>query len=157
MKKLLILIILLTAVSVQAQLVDDASIENVKSSTSHNLKPAVTPFSLLDLSRVKWSNSYSVAYFSGGGSSSSLGIWNTSLFYEFSSKLTLALNVGVVHNPGAIWGDSNNSTDYLPGFQLDYRPSKNFSISIGMQSYTGNSNYVNPYYSSGYLHNSFLR
>lgn len=157
MKRLIILLLLLSVTTVQAQLIDNATITKTHNSPSHNLKPAVTPFSLLDFSRITWSNSYSVSFFSGGNSSSSLGIWNTSMMYEVSSKLSLAVNVGIAHNPGAIWGDANNSADVLPGFLLDYHPSKNFSISIGMQTYKGTYGYRNPYYSNGSLHNSFLR
>ncbi len=157
MKKLLIILLLLSVTSVQAQLVDNASIEKVQNSSSYDLKPAVTPFSLLDFSRIKWSSSYSVSFFSGGNYSSSVGVFNTSMFYEFSSKLSLALNVGIAHNPGALWGDANNSATVLPSFLLNYQPSKNFSISVGMQSYQGNYGYGSPYYSRGYLHDSFLR
>ncbi len=158
MKKILIMILFLSAVTTQAQLVENASIDRVQNSPSHVLKPAATPFSLLDFSRIKWSHSYSVNYFSGGTSSNSLGIWNTSMFYEISSKLSLALNVGVAHDPTAMWGDANNKTDILPSFMLDYHPSENFKVSISMQSYKGNNLYGTPYYSPGSrLHDSFLR
>lgn len=157
MKKLLVILLLLSVTSVQAQLADNASIEKVQNSSSYNLKPAVTPFSLLDFSRIKWSSSYSVSFFSGGNYSGSVGVLNTSMYYEFSSKLSLALNVGIVHNPGAILGDANSTADIVPSFLLNYQPSKNFSVSVGMQSYRGTNNYMNPYYSSGYLHDSFLR
>lgn len=138
MKKILVIsFILLIAISAQAQLADQAVIEQSSRTSSIGIKPAATPFSLLDFSRIKWSHSYSVSFFSGGTYSGSMGLLNTSMFYEFSSKLSLALNVGVAHNPGAIWGDANNNATILPGFQLDYHPSKNFNISIGMQTYRG--------------------
>ena len=159
MKKLLIFLVLIACTSANAQLVENAKIEKVQKSPSLELNPAVTPFSLLDFSRIRWSNSYSVSYFSGGNGGSSVGVWNTSMFYDISTKFSLALNVGVAHNPGALWGDANNSADILPGFLLDYHPSDNFQISIGMQTYRGNYGYGygSPYYSSGMLHNSFLR
>ena len=161
MKKLLIFLLLFACTTANAQLVENAKIEKVQSSPSVGLKPAVTPFSLLDFSRIRWSNSYSVSYFSGGNSSSSVGVWNTSMFYDISTNFSLALNVGIAHNPGAIWGDANNSAEVLPSFLLNYHPSKNFQISIGMQTYRGNDGYGygygNPYYSSGMLHDSFLR
>jgi len=156
MKKILILLMILSVTTVQAQLVDNAIIENTQSTTSHNLKPAVTPFSLLDFSKITWSHSYSVSFFSGGNGSNSLGVWNTSMFYEVSSKLSLALNVGIAHDPGSIWGDANSSADILPGFMLDYHPSKNFNVQISMQSYRGTNNYYNPYYGNN-LRNSYYR
>ena len=148
MKKLLIIFIIsIFAVSAFAQLKETAEIQEHSATQPYGVQPAVTPFSLLDFSRITWSHSYSVSYFSGGGSSNSLGLWQTQMMYEFSPKLSLAVNVGVAHNPGAIWGDERNQSSVLPGFQLDYKPSKNFHISVGMQTYRGNP-YYNPYYNS---------
>ena len=144
-KTLLIIALFLFAASTQAQFVDQVEPTRSSRNTSIGIEPAVTPFSLLDFSKVRWSHSYSVSFFSGGQSSSSLGLWNTKMIYDFSSKLSLALNIGVAHNPGAVWGDENNSSTILPGFKLDYRPSENFRISVGMQTYRGNY-FTNPYY-----------
>jgi len=73
-----------------------------------------------------------------------MGMLNTGMEYEFSSKLSLAVNIGIAHNPGSLF-NSNTQTDarLLPSFKLDYHPSKNFQLSIGMQTYQG---YGNPYY-----------
>jgi hypothetical protein len=133
-----------------AQQADVASLKGTSSSslTGLGVSPASTPFSLIDLSRIKWSHSYSVAFFSGGGTSSSAGLWNTSLDYEISSKLFLSLNMGVLHNPGAIWGRTESNATFLPGFRLDYRPSNNFMMSVSVQQAAG---YYDPYYSRSYL------
>lgn len=131
------------AVSSWGQMADEAQVEEVNRSTLLGVKPAVSPFSLIDLSRVRWSHSYSVGFFSGGNYSGSMGLFNTSMFYEFSSKLSLRLDIGVSHNTGAIWGDESSDARVLPGFQLDYHPSDNFRMSIGLQHYNG---YVSPYY-----------
>ena len=144
------LMIFLMAISASAQFADEAKIEEINQNYSFGIKPAVTPFSLLDLSRIKWSHSYSVGFFSGGNGSGSMGLLNTTMFYDFSSKLSLSLNLGIAHNTGAIWGDGSSEANFLPGFTLDYHPSKNFRMSIGMQHYSG---YMNPYYYNPY-HNS---
>ncbi len=138
MKRILfVLAIVLIAGSVMAQLTDKAKIEEINNQPGFALNPAPTPFSLIDLSRIKWSNSYTISYFSGGNNSGSVGILNSSLLYEFSSKLSLAINIGVAHNPGNLWGDGNSNAAILPSFQLDYRPSKNLHFSIGMHQYQG--------------------
>lgn len=142
MKKLVILIVLLAATTASAQLIETAEINEIANKPSYGLKPAVSSFSLLDFSKIKWSHSYSVAYFSGGGSSSTTGLLNTGIFYEFSPKLSLAVNIGISHNASAIWGDANSNPEVLPSFQLDYRPSENFHISVGMETYRG---YLTPY------------
>ena len=142
---IIFIISLLLSVTVSAQTVDQAILDQARSSVLLGAQPAKTPFSLLDFSRMKWSNSYSLSYISGNGYSGSVGVLNTSMFYEFSSKLSLNLNLGIMHNAGAIWGDENNNATLLPGFLLDYHPSDHFSVSIGMQRISG----IYPYYNSG--------
>ncbi|HKK21792.1 MAG TPA: hypothetical protein VJ983_09995 [candidate division Zixibacteria bacterium] len=138
MKKLLVLTIsLLFATSAFAQFADQAKINESGKAYSFGVKPAVTPFSLLDLSRIKWSTSYSFGYVSGGSYSGSMGVLNTTAMYEFSPKLSMMLNLGIEHNTGAIWGDGKNNATLLPGFQLDYHPSEKFHMSIGVQRYSG--------------------
>lgn len=142
-----ILCIVFLAASVSAQLVEQLPTITDKSQSSFGAAPAATPFSLLDLSRIRWSHSYSVSYFSGGGNSGTLGILSTAMLYEFSPKLSLNLNIGVAHNPGALWGDErNNDSELLPGFLLDYHPSEKFRMSVGFQKFVGN--YFYPYYSN---------
>lgn len=140
--------VILTA-PVSAQLVEEAPLANNAAQSSFGSRPAATPFSLLDLSRIRWSNSYSVTYFSGGNGSGSLGIFNTGMLYELSSKLSLNLSVGIAHNPSALWGDKrNNNTELLPGFLLDYHPSEKFRMSLSFQRFVGNNFYPN-YYDRG--------
>lgn len=143
MKKLaIILFVLLATGSTMGQLADQASVDNINRTSSLGLNPAASAFSLIDLSRVKWSNSYSVNFFSGGNYSGSVGVFNSSMFYEFSKKLSLTLNVGVAHNASAMWQDTDHNARILPGFILDYHPSDKFQLSIGFQSYAG---YMSPY------------
>lgn len=147
-----IFLVLLLAMSSFGQLAEDAEFNETTQKYSLGIEPAVSPFSLIDLSKVRWSNSYSVSFFSGGSTNQTSGLWNTTLFYDFSPKLSLSLNLGVYHNVGSLWGDNVNGSDatFLPGFNLDYHPSDKFRLSIGMQTYSGKANpyYYNPYYSS---------
>ncbi len=131
----LLMLLCTVAAAVQAQTAPAAPAPS--SSSSLGLKGAPNAFSLLDLSRIKWSNSYSVTYFSGGGQSGSLGMLNTSMLYEFSPKLSMTLDVGILHNVGALWGDSRNSASVLPGFRLDYHPSETFRMILDVRKVTG--------------------
>lgn len=115
------------------------------SSNSLSVQGAPNPFSLLDLSRIRWSHSYSISYLSGGSRSGSAGLLNSTMFYDISNSLSLSVNVGVLHNSGSIWGDGNNDATILPGFRLDYHPSEKFRMSIGFQRVSGYS----PYYLDG--------
>lgn len=146
MRKIIITIaILLIAVPVSAQLVEHAPTPPNVTQSTFGSNPAPSAFSLLDLSRIKWSHSYSVTYFSGGLGSGTVGLLNNSMLYEFSPKLSMALSLGVLHNPGALWGDKqNNDAELLPGFLIDYHPSDNFSLSVAFQRFGGS--YYHPFY-----------
>jgi hypothetical protein len=146
MKKILYLTITLTmvfSIGIKGQMIDKMEVESAKKDYT-NLKPAVSPFSLIDLSRVKWSHSYSVSYFSGGGYSGSQGLYIGSLFYEFSPSLSMNINLGIGHNPGAMFNSNLNSdARFYPSVNLDYHPSDNFRLHVGFTSYPGI--YYNPY------------
>ncbi|MFH2037308.1 MAG: hypothetical protein ABIJ45_12960, partial [Candidatus Zixiibacteriota bacterium] len=136
MKKLSLIVILIVflAATVSAQLADKADMEKIRNDHL-GLKPATSPFSLIDLSRVKWSNSYSVSFFSGGGNSSTTGLYVGSMFYELSNSLSLNLQLGIAHNPGALFNSELNSdARFYPAFNLDYHPSDKFRLSIDFQS-----------------------
>jgi hypothetical protein len=144
-------VIFMVLVSVaSAQLVDQADIETTKNDYL-GLKPASKPFSLIDLSKLRWSNSYSLSFYSGSGSSGSMGLYTTSLFYEFSRALSLDFQLGVAHNPGSLFNsDISSDAVFLPGFNLDYHPSNNFRISLGFERYPSDYFY-NPYSTYRYL------
>lgn len=147
MKKVaIIIIVILLAGSAMSQLSDAARVSELSRSNSLGVAPARSPFSLLDNSRISWSHSYSVGFFSGGNSSGSYGLLNSMMLYEVSSKLTFAFNMALSHDPGLLWGNGNQSATFLPGFLIDFHPSKNFSLRINYQRLDGQNPY---YYGSG--------
>jgi hypothetical protein len=134
---LAVIVVLALAVSVSAQSSDAAKLNAISRSSSLGIKPASSPFSLLDLSKMHWSQSYSMSFISGGGYSGSVGLLRTSMLYDLSSQFTLGLNLGILHNAGALWGDGSTNASFLPGFWLDYHPSRQFNMSINVQWYQG--------------------
>ena len=142
-----LLFLFLISISVTAQMVDKAEINNMKKDYL-GLKPAGQPFSLIDFSKLKWTHSYSISFFSGGGESGSNGLYMSNIFYEFSSKLSMNLKLGIAHDPGSIFDRrSGQSADFLPGIQLNYHPSPNFTFSAGFDTYPQNLyNRYNPNY-----------
>ncbi len=134
--------VLLIAGSVDAQMAEKAELEALSSDYNQSLRPAQSPFSLLDLSRIKWSHSYSVAFFSGGGNSGSAGLFQTSAVYDISSSLTLGVNLGIAHS-GVLLSEQSRDATFLPGFTLDYHPSDKFRMTLMVQTYNG---MTNPYY-----------
>lgn len=144
---LITLLITLMAGVVSAQLVDQAdAVSTPTQQKIYGVEPALSSFSLIDFSRIKWSNSYSVSYFSGGSYSGSMGYYNSSIFYEFSPKLSMTVNIGVSHNAGSLWGDGNNDASILPGFRLDYHPSEKFRMTLMVQRLDGSYLPYNGYY-----------
>ena len=142
-----LLLLMLIALSGSAQMVDKVEIDNMQKDYL-GLKPAGQPFSLIDLSRLKWSHSYSISFFSGGGTSGTNGLYVGNIFYEFSSKLSLNLKLGIAHDPSSVLerGSGQNAA-FLPGVHLDYHPSPNFTISAGFETYQRNLYDRNsPYY-----------
>lgn len=129
-----------------AQQADIATLQknSVRTDLGVNASPSV--LGLLNSSRITWSNSYSVNFFSGGGSSGSFGVLNSSMMYELSNSLHLTVNLGVLHNTGALWGNGEYDATFLPGFRLDYQPSEKFFMSISVQRVNG---YASPYYYGG--------
>jgi hypothetical protein len=151
MKKAIIFSILcagLMSSSLFAQSVDLASVNQVTSHNDMSPKSSLSPFGLIDLSKVKWSNSYSISYFSGGNSSMSMGVLNTQFGYEFSSKLSMTLNFGLAHNTKAMANGENADATVLPGFSLDFHPSEKFRMNLSYQTYRngmGSNGMVNYY------------
>lgn len=146
MKKVLSLTIIMFLIFVSsslAQSIDKAQIQSAKKDYL-GLKPVAKPFSLIDFSRLTWSHSYSISFFSGGGTSGSIGLYTSSLFYEFSPSLSIDMTMNIAHNPGAFWGrEVNSDAAFLPAANLDYHPSKHFRLSIGFATYPGI--YYHPY------------
>jgi hypothetical protein len=142
-----LLFLFLISVSVSAQMVDKVEIDNMKKDYL-GLKPAGQPFSLIDFSKLKWTHSYSISFFSGGGTSGSNGLYMSNIFYEFSSKLSMNLKLGIAHDPGSIFDRSGGQkADFLPGIQLNYHPTPNFTFSAGFDTYPQNLyNRYNSYY-----------
>lgn len=152
--RLLVIFLLLCTLSLAgvsfAQSSDQAELESAAQASALSGKAATNAFSLIDFSRIKWSHSYSVGFFSGGGSSGSMGLFNTSMLYEFSPKLSLTVNLGLAHAGGA-FSVGEQSATILPGFTLDYHPSDKFRMTFMMQQYNGL--YTPNYYRSSFWHN----
>ncbi len=148
-----IFVLVLLVPLTQAQLVSDAPAQPEQQSMAPlGVEPVRSPFSLFDLSRISWSHSYSVSFFSGGIGSGSAGLWSSVMHYDLHDNLSLSVNLAVSHNSGAMWGDGSTDAQFLPGFRLDYHPSEKFRMIIDFQQVDGRTAYMrgSPYYHSPY-------
>ncbi|MGB2981748.1 MAG: hypothetical protein WBC77_10935 [Candidatus Zixiibacteriota bacterium] len=91
-------------------------------------------FSLLDPQRLKMNHSYSFSYFSNGRTSGSFGIYTTTLKYQLSNPLSVALSLNYLHQPLSVFRRDALTVKnrILPNFQLHYRPSSSFSLWINV-------------------------
>ncbi|HUU44331.1 MAG TPA: hypothetical protein VM118_01250 [Acidobacteriota bacterium] len=97
--------------------------------------PRAGGFSLLDPSRFKMSQSYTMSYFSGSGYSGSTGLYMNTIEYRLSEPLTVRVGLGYLHQPLGFLSNSGASSKLsegrlLPSFSLLYRPSNKFQLLI---------------------------
>lgn len=133
------LLLFLWAGSAEAQRADLQQLNTTAASRPLGIAPAVSPHGLLDLSKIRFDHSYSIGYASGGGQSISQGMWRSTMFYDFSPKLSVALNLGVLHNTGSLFNTSINTgaSTFLPGATLDWRPNSKTQVRVSFQTYQG--------------------
>lgn len=94
-------------------------------------QPTGIGFSLLDPARLQIHHSYSMSYFSGGGQSGSIGLYMSTLQYQFSKPLTLRVGLGYLHQPLGFLNENMVGPEggrILPNVQLDFRPSENMLL-----------------------------
>ncbi|MCK5127484.1 MAG: hypothetical protein KAR42_14610 [candidate division Zixibacteria bacterium] len=134
---LTVLLIVLLPATLLAQMSGTAEVKQITEKYDMGVSKAPSiPF--FDLSRLNISHSYSIGFFSGGGSSGSQALYSGTFQYQLASPLMLTLNLGILHDPGTLFGSNNplgNKAQFYPSGQLDWRPSDNFHMSIGFQSY----------------------
>ena len=93
-------------------------------------------FSLLDPSRFRIHNSYSLSFLSGSGQSGSIGLFMSTIDYQISRPLSLRVGLGYLHQP---LGFLKNTTGpgqgrILPNATLDYRPSDKFHFILDFRT-----------------------
>lgn len=100
--------------------------------------------SLIDPNRFSMSHSYTMSYFSSRGEGRMVGLYMNTMHYQFSNPLSLTVHVGYMHQPFAKTGTSHmaDANAILSGFELEYRPAKNFFLKI---AYGANPSLYNPY------------
>lgn len=155
--------------SVSAQMADASDLQAIKSRSAISYPAAASPFSLLDLSKLNWSHSYSLSYGSSAYGSGSFGLYTGSVLYEISKSLSMTFALGVGHNPSSLVNSSINAdAELYPSFSLDYHPNNSFRLRVdvarspyalgyrptnGFSNYTGvggGSLFASPWYTPYY-------
>jgi hypothetical protein len=149
MKKIILIVLVIIPVTAFAQGVPDLK------GKSYLSKDRI---SLFDPSRLTMKQSYSFGYYSGAGTNGSIGYYLNSIEYAFSSPLKIRVDLGYLHSPtNLLSGTSSglNSGVFIPGFAIDWRPSKNFNFRLDYRhvppgAYGGLNPYNNSYYREDY-------
>lgn len=107
-----------------------------------SLYAQASPFRLFDPARIRFGQSYSLSYLSGGGfGAQSIGVYMSSIGYQIAEPLYLQLDLGILHSPGALFGgDARNlNAQIRPNFMLRYAPSNKFNLIVDVRT-------ISPYY-----------
>lgn len=143
MKSLITLVVVILASHTAIALADNLPTTVVANSESPvitggtSLYQSNSPFRLFDPSKFSIQHSYALSYFSGGGvGSGSMGLYTASVGYQISRPLFLQVDVGIVHEPGALFGNNVNGSNahVLPNLSLRYTPSPTFNLIINVQT-----------------------
>ena len=105
-------------------------------------------FSLLDPSRLRIRHSYSLSYLSGSGQASSVGLYMSTLEYQFSKPLSIRVGLGYLHQPLGFTGTSGpQGGTFLPNVRLNWQPTENMQFIIDYRTIpTSAYNRGNGYY-----------
>ena len=143
MKSLNIFVVVIFASLAASAVAEDLPNTVVAQSASPTITGATSlyesnsPFRLFDPSKFSIQHSYALSYFSGGGAGSgSMGLYTASVGYQISRPLFLQVDVGVIHEPGALFGNNLNGSNarVLPNLSLRYTPSPKFNLIINVQT-----------------------
>ena len=120
---------------------------NLESTHLNSLTPNNTRFSLLDLSRLKIRNSYTVSYLSSGNHSGSFGLFVTSFEYQLSNPLNIQVDLGYLHQPFSMGRNNIDiNSRILPNVRVNYSPSPYFNLSVNFMSMGNQYRYYPEFY-----------
>ncbi|MFO7891680.1 MAG: hypothetical protein R6V04_15235 [bacterium] len=92
---------------------------------------------LLKPENFNMSHSYSISYYSMGGSAFSQGLYLNTLNYKFADPVMMQVRFGYLHHPFGMGGvNSKNSTNgqfFIQRAMFKYQPSKNINFTIDFQ------------------------
>jgi hypothetical protein len=133
--KLLVILFLILPIASFGQLKKDVSKPNI-SNTLNTAAYANGLLGFLDPSRLTMQHSFSMSYMSFGGGGMMVNTYMNTLNYQFSDKLFLTTNLGIMNSPYNSFGTNNglNQTQFFGGAELMYLPSKNTVLSIRFDS-----------------------
>lgn len=148
MKKVLIIIVFLTAANTFGQFKDSGfETKNIKdgivSPTSNFL------FGFLNSDDFIMRHSFSMNYTAFAGQSLSLTTYTNSMFYKLMSNMNIQMDVSFLYSPYSTLGDQfqkDISGIYISNAAINYYPWKNFSVHLQYRTMPFGYGYYHPFY-----------
>ena len=104
-------------------------------------------FGLIDMSKLKMQQSYSMGFSSGGGQSGSYGMYLNNILYPINDKVILNLNLGYVHNPFASFQTPSPAAfqgRFIGSGDISFFPTENTQLRFSISNLPRYG--VDPYY-----------
>ena len=145
---------LLTWSQTENGVLDTRVSDYLRSGDGFNL--GIQPSGLFDPSRMSFTHSYSMNYFSSGGAALAQGLFMETIRYRLSNPVTLTLNLGYLHQPYSTFDSGvgpSQSGEFLGGASLTWRPADNMFLHIELANYPkyyGYGAYPRSFYNPGF-------
>lgn len=133
MRKLLLATAVLSFVAVSAFAQTGQTTNPVSGATAEGPKPS--SLFLLDPSRFKIGHTISTSYASLGGHGVLTSMYLADIQYKLANPLDIRVSLGFANSQGSLFGPRGSANSIIPGFELNYHPSKNFNLIINYQQY----------------------
>lgn len=151
MKKSVLVIMLVFAVSVNAQFKDQMNKNSDIRSGFIKDAPSSLFLGFFNPNNFHMNHSFNLSFSAFGGGSMALGVYTNSMSYKFSDNLDVQADISLVNSPYNSFGkDFTNQVNglYLSRAQINYRPTDNTFITVQYNSMP--YNYYSPYSYYGY-------
>jgi hypothetical protein len=153
MKKFVLILVLAFSLTAYGQFKDPGfPTESVKdgiiTNQSNNL------FGFLNSDNFLMRHQYNLSYSSFGGHGLALGIYTNSMFYRIAENLDIQADISLMHSPYSSFGkefQDDLTGIYLSRAAVNYRPWKDFSVSVQYRNLPASF-----YYPYGFYRGSFF-
>jgi hypothetical protein len=158
MKKLLLILFILSSINIYAQFRDELNKQpDIKSGIMNN--STSTLFGLFNPDNFKMSHTFDISYQSSGFGNLALSTYTNRMFYKFSDQLNFQADISLVNSPYNTFGkDFSKQINgiYLSRAQLNYKLSENMNIFLQYRSYPPGYYYPHMYDGSPFYRSSWF-
>lgn len=153
---LLIAIVLINPSAIDAQFRTEQNSPTISEQIGLPYSPSNSSMVLgfIDPSNLDMQQSYSMSFVSGGGNSTTLGLYTNRLSYMINPDLQIIADIGYLHQPfqsmmsNGMPSNIFTNGQFFYGGELRYKPTENSFLTIRLDNIPRYSSFGNPYYRS---------